>query len=120
MKREDPLGKEWRLILDFFSQRFETPESDLEGILFLIGVNILGKGPEKFNKREKTEIMHLAVCELLIPYGYYERIMRDEDGWPLYAEKKRLPLLSVLEQEKLLKMAIINYFRQHGLIDCHY
>ena len=38
---------------------------DVQSILFLIGVNELGIGHKDFNKKEKTELLHVAVCTLL-------------------------------------------------------
>lgn len=117
MKRLDPLADDWNKVLSFFASHFGVHNPDLEGILFLIGVNVLGKGPEKFNKREKTEIIHIALCELLESYGFYEKTGVSEEGWPYYMVIKPLPLLSITEQERLIKMAIIGYLRKEGLIN---
>lgn len=35
--------------------------------------------------------MHIAICRLLEPYGYYEFDFRDADGWPHYKVLKELP-----------------------------
>lgn len=120
MKRHDPLLEDWDRVLSYLARSLGIYDPDLEGILFVIGVNIVGKGPEKFNKREKTEIIHVAVCELLEPYGFYQRIAVSEDGWPDYRVVKPLPILSIVEQERLLKMAVIDYFRREGLINGDY
>ncbi len=46
---------------------------DLQTILFLIGVQELGRIPkEKFTKEEKRDLMHVAVCTLLEKDGYFE------------------------------------------------
>src|SRR5690554_217007 len=66
---------------------------DVQSILFLIGVQELGKGHKNFSKREKTELMHVAVCTVLEPYGYYKTIGRDEDNWPHFEFLKELPPL---------------------------
>ena len=54
---------------------------DIHGVLFLIGVNELGQGHKKYSKQEKTDLIHVAICTLLVPYGYYEYKGRDEEGW---------------------------------------
>ena len=55
---------------------------DLQTILFLIGVQELGRIPkEKFTKEEKRDLMHVAVCTLLEKDGYFEFEGRDQDGW---------------------------------------
>ena len=50
---------------------------DTQAILFLIGVQELGQGYKKFSKQEKTELLHVAVCTVLEPYGFYEFIGKD-------------------------------------------
>lgn len=52
---------------------------DVQVILFLIGVNELGVGYKEFTKTEKTDLLHVAICTLLEPYGYYTYKGRDEE-----------------------------------------
>ena len=54
--------------------------------------------------------MHIAICRLLEPYGYYEFDYFDEQGWPHYTIKEALPNLKAGEQSILMKDAIVNYF----------
>lgn len=56
--------------------------------------------------------MHIAICKLLEPYGYYEFDFVDEDGWPHYIMKEQLPALKAGEQSVLMKEAIVLYFEQ--------
>lgn len=83
---------------------------DLKGILFLIGVNELGKGYKDFSKSEKTDLMHLAICTILAPFGFYEYEYHDPDGWPHFKLMQALPHLTDREQEALLKDAVVLYF----------
>jgi hypothetical protein len=83
---------------------------DTQAIIFLIGVQELGTGYKKFSKQEKTELMHVAVCTLLMPYGFYEFTGRDEDNWPHFELKKDLPPLDDRQQQHLIKEAILEYF----------
>lgn len=85
-------------------------EPDLQSILFLIGVQELGRGPQKFSKDEKQDLMHIAVCRLLSTFGYYELIGLDQDGWPHWKLVSKLPPLSLREQDWLLKQAAVEYF----------
>ncbi|MCB0480943.1 MAG: hypothetical protein KDC83_05890 [Flavobacteriales bacterium] len=85
---------------------------DLQAILFLIGVQELGKGAKNFNKREKLEVLHIAVCRLLSEYSYYEFEGYDQDGWPHYKRTEKLPFLNPSEQELLMKEAVVNYFEK--------
>ena len=45
---------------------------DMEAILFLIGIQEVGDFQTKFSKEQKQDLMHVAVCSLLSPSGYYE------------------------------------------------
>lgn len=86
---------------------------DVSSILFLIGVNELGTGFQKFKKEQKTDLMHIAICTLLEPYGYYEFEGRDEENWPHFKLLKNLPPLDNRQQQHLLKEGMIEYFIQN-------
>ncbi|MFK7785808.1 MAG: hypothetical protein AB8B56_11865 [Crocinitomicaceae bacterium] len=90
---------------------------DVQAILFLIGVNELGIGHKDFSKQEKTELLHVAVCTLLEPYGYYEFEGRDEDNWPHFKLIQNLPQLEHRDQQHLIKEAMIAYFSQNDYVD---
>ena len=83
---------------------------DLNAILFLIGMNEVGIVKEKWEKEEKLNLMHIAVCRLLAPEGYYKLTGTDDEGWPHYEAIKGLPTLSMKAQEELLKRKIVEYF----------
>lgn len=87
---------------------------DLQAILFLVGVNELGLGYQDFSKQEKTDLLHVAVCTLLEPYGYYTFDGRDDDQWPHFTLNQKLPPLSDREQQHLMKEALITYFQENG------
>jgi hypothetical protein len=83
---------------------------DVQAILFLIGVHELGLGYQKFSKSEKTDLLHVAICTILEPYGHYTFEGRDEDKWPHYTLKKELPKLDHMQQQHLMKEALLDYF----------
>ena len=83
---------------------------ELDSILFLIGVQELGMGYQKFKKDDKVNLIHIAICTLLEPHGYYTFIGRDKDGWPHFEVVKSLPPLEDKQQEHLIKEAIVEYF----------
>ncbi|MEZ4943594.1 MAG: hypothetical protein R3D58_22155 [Saprospiraceae bacterium] len=83
---------------------------DLNTVLFLIGIQELGRWKKKFTKEEKQDLMHIAVCRLLGYDGYYEFVGRDEDGWPHWRQVRELAQQPIAEQEKLLKMNAVRYF----------
>ncbi len=100
--------KKWLETVKKASDAFDQPV-DLQSLIFLIGLQELGKGFAKYTKDQKIEIMHIAICRLLEPYGYYELQGLDKDGWPHFEHKKKLPPLEAAEQERLMKEAIIEY-----------
>lgn len=85
-------------------------EPDVQSVLFLIGVQELGMGFLTFKKDEKLNLMHIAICTVLEPYGYYEYDGRDDDDWPHFKVLKPLPPLSGDDQQDLMKEAIVEYF----------
>ncbi|MBL0047387.1 MAG: hypothetical protein IPP32_04720 [Bacteroidetes bacterium] len=85
---------------------------DVQAILFLIGVQELGQGFRKFSKDQKLDVMHIAVCTLLGQYGYYEYEGMDGDGWPHWKATEKLPHLKPLQQNHLMRQAIVEYFKK--------
>ena len=84
---------------------------DIQGLLFIIGVQELGKGRVKLSKNEKLDVMHIAICTLLSPYGYYEYEGLDKEGWPHWKVSEQLPPLKPAQQQLLIKQAMIDYFK---------
>jgi len=118
MSRDEQLKARWEQLVNILSERFADGEMlDLDAIIYLIGVQELGKFNKKFKKDEKVNLMHIAICRLLEPYGYYEFSHFDEDGWPHYNIKAELPPLKAGEQSILMKDAIVNYFLEKGLVE---
>lgn len=109
-KRDLELDRNWQTLLSFIEQTLGKKPKDLNGVLFLIGVQELGQGHRFFSKEEKQDLMHIAICKVLSFSGYYELEGLDQDGWPHWKMIKKLPRFDLLEQEKLLKMAVIEYF----------
>ena len=85
---------------------------DLNGVLFLIGVQELGHGTKIFSKEEKQDLMHIGICKVLSLSGYYELQGLDKEGWPHWKLVKKLPHFDLLEQERLLKMHVLEYFEK--------
>lgn len=103
------LEERWQTLEKELQERFgKLP--NMEAILFLIGIQELGKIRRKFSKEQKQDLMHVAVCTLLSRSGYYELEGRDEEGWPHFREAKPLPKMGLEDQEQLLKEHIIRYF----------
>ncbi len=103
--------KRWRDLLTMLGKRFAGPV-DLNGIIFLIGVQELGQHAREFKKDEKVNLMHIGISVLLTPFGYYKELGRDADGWPHFERVNDLPPLDAKEQERLMKEAILSYFER--------
>ncbi|WP_323789117.1 hypothetical protein [Psychroserpens sp.] len=118
MARDEQLKERWDLVVKKLSDQFADGDTlDLDAIIYLIGVQELGQFERKFKKDHKIDLMHIAICKLLSPYGYYEFDYVDEDGWPHYMVKEQLPTLKAGEQSVLMKDAIVNYFIETKFID---
>ena len=107
----EEMEQRWLDTIAMLQERFgKIP--DMEGILFLIGLNEQGGGltPRKFSKEQKQDLMHVGVCTLLCHRGYYEFAGRDGDGWPHFHELLHVEITGIKEQEQLLKECIITYF----------
>ncbi|AXT18745.1 hypothetical protein D7030_06080 [Flavobacteriaceae bacterium AU392] len=111
MARDEQLKERWELIVNKLSNQFADGDTlDLDAIIYLIGVQELGQLNRKFKKDDKIGLMHIAICKLLEPYGYYEFDYFDDDSWPHYKIKAELPPLKAGEQSILMKEAIVSYF----------
>lgn len=109
-KRDLDLERSWSRLMEQLQGRIGKRPSDLNAVLFLIGVQELGKGKKHFSKEEKQDLMHIAICKVLSYSGYYELEGLDGEGWPHWRSIRQLPRFDLLDQEKLLKMHVIEYF----------
>lgn len=118
MARDEQLKQRWELVTKKLSDQFADGDPlDLDAIIYLIGIQELGQLDRSFKKDQKLDLMHIAICKVLSPYGYYELDYVDEDGWPHYKAKEALPFLKAGEQSVLMKEAIVNYFLETEFID---
>ena len=118
MSRDEQLKQRWNLLVTKLSNQFADGDVlDLDAIIYLIGVQELGQLDKKFKKDHKLDLMHIAICRLLEPYGFYEFDFFDEEGWPHYKVKEVLPNLKAGEQSILMKEAIVSYFLESQFID---
>ncbi|MEO7766804.1 MAG: hypothetical protein ABIS01_05230 [Ferruginibacter sp.] len=85
---------------------------DMDGVLFLIGVQELGTAKQVYTKEQKQDLMHIAVCTVLMQSGYYTLEGYDEEGWPHFIQLKALPPFNLFEQENFLKDHVLLYFEQ--------
>jgi hypothetical protein len=108
----------WTKIELFFEENFQTEKNPtIETLLYLIGIRELGSGKQKYSKDDKLNLLHIAVCRLLEPFGYYKFTHYDDEGYPHFQELIALPELKPNEQQILMKKAIIQYFIDEELLD---
>lgn len=107
---ENDITQGWLAVEKMVFKRFGE-KLDEQTILFIIGLQELGKGDADYKKEEKLDIIHIGVCTVLSQFGYYESIGLDDDGWPHFKNIKKLPNeIQGERQENLIKQAIIKYF----------
>ncbi|MBC8766676.1 hypothetical protein H4O18_01595 [Arenibacter sp. BSSL-BM3] len=117
MSRDTQLKDRWEILVKKLSAQFaDSDPLELDSIIYLVGVQELGQIHKTYKKDEKLNLMHIAICRLLEPYGYYEFDFFDEDGWPHYTIKEELPPLKAGEQSVLMKEALVSYFLEKDYI----
>jgi len=109
---DEEIEQDWEAVLTFLQTNLGKRPGDLNSVLFLIGVQELGKGAMFFTKEQKQDLMHIAICKVLSLSGYYELEGMDQDGWPHWRLVRKLPHVDLLTQEKLLKLHVIKYFHE--------
>lgn len=103
------LEREWQRLLYRIKPQFKR-KPNLQSLLFLIGLQEFGDLHREYSKEEKQDLMHIAVCRLLSPVGYFKYIGKDEEGWPHYESTGKMQPEGLEEQEELLKTQILTYF----------
>ena len=117
MARDEQLKERWSAVVTLLSERFADGDPlDLDAVIYLVGLQELGQLHRKFKKDEKLNLMHIAICRLLEPFGYYAFEYFDDEGWPHYKVLEQLPALKAGEQSILMKEAIVNYFLEKEVI----
>ena len=110
------LTQEWELLLDKLEASLGKRPSDLNAVLFLMGVQELGKGHQFFTKEQKQDLMHIAICKALSYSDVYELEGLDQDGWPHWKLVNQIPFVNVIEQEKIMKTHVIEYFEKEVFV----
>ena len=113
-EEEINLKENWQTLQNFLKNTLGKKPADLNGVLFIIGVQELGQGKKFFTKEQKQDLMHVAVCTVLSQSGLYALEGHDADGWPHFKQLKDMPVNGLIEQENFLKDHILLYFDQQG------
>ncbi len=100
----------WNNVVDYFKKIFGE-NIDINGMLYLIGIQELGHGMRTYSKEEKQDLMHVGLCKVLSYSGYYELEGLDHEGWPHWKKNKEIPALDLDDQEKLIKLNLVEYYK---------
>jgi hypothetical protein len=106
----------WTALTKWLKDRYAM-DMKMDAILFLIGVQELGKGAMNFSKTQKMELMHVGICAIMEKEGYYKKRGVDSDGWPQYEAIKKIPNLSKSEQDQFMKERILEYFEPMAILE---
>ena len=118
MSRDALLKARWEKLVEKLSAQFADGDPlDLDGMIYLVGVQELGQLHRTFKKDEKLQLMHIGICRLLEPFGFYEFDYFDPEGWPHFRVVEQLPPLRAGEQSVLMKEALVQYFVEKEYID---
>ena len=110
---QDDLQERWWKLEAKLVERFGK-KPDLDAILFLIGIQETGIATDSITKEQKQDLMHVAVCTVLMPSGYYELDHYDEEKWPHFKQLKALPDMPLPTQENFIKDHVLFYFEEQG------
>ncbi len=117
MARDEELKKQWNEVVTLLSNQFADGDTlDIDAIIYIIGLQEKGNLKKIYGKDDKLNLMHIAICRLLEPFGYYAFDYFDEQGWPHYQILEQLPPLKAGEQSVLMKEAIVQYFIEKEVI----
>lgn len=111
---EEAFKMKWYKIIFGLKKQFGK-KPDMNAILYLIGMNEVGKIKE-YAKDEKMDLMHVATCKLLSYQGFYEFEHYDKDGWPHYKLLEKPPYADLSQQEELLKKLVVQYYEENDLL----
>ena len=118
MSRDELLKERWSLLQRKLSDHFADGDVlDLDAMIYLVGIQELGQYHRRYKKDDKIALMHIAICRLLEPYGYYEFEYFDADGWPHFKLMESLPPLKAGEQSVLMKEALVSYFLEREYLE---
>ena len=115
--RDQLLKDRWEKLVEVLTDKFsDGAPLDVEGMLYLIGLQELGQIHRKFKKDDNIDLIHIGICTALEPFGYYRFDFFDEQGWPHFELTEELPPLKAGEQSVLMKEAIVEYFLNREVI----
>lgn len=108
---DESLERRWSALQQWFELRFGK-QAGIESILFLIGVQSRGLGYQpKLKKEVKQDLIMEGTYQVFEAIDLYQKV--PGENTQMYTWERTGPSLtglSVEEQEKLLRVAILEYF----------
>lgn len=115
--RDPNLKLRWDTLVRVLTERFSDGEAlDIEGVLYLVGLQELGQIHRRYKKDDNVNLIHIGICTVLEPYGFYRFDFYDEEGWPHFELLEALPNLKPGEQSLFMKTAVVEYFIKQEVI----
>jgi hypothetical protein len=102
------LDNSWKQVEEFIDKEFHV-EPQIHNILYLIGIQELGYGFSKLDHQTKTKVINFASMYIL------NFLKEDEKNYLKDKYSKEKDGVNKIE-EQLYKKAIINYFKNKGII----
>ncbi len=101
----------WPQLQEWTRRRFGK-RADVEGVLFLIGLQELGRGAAPdLDKARKEQILLEGTFCAFETLGYYERTGIEDNGHWIWEQRKSMPAdLTKAEEEVMLRQAALAYF----------
>lgn len=112
---EEELQQHWQQLTNLIASKTGTSPG-FDEVLLYIGICESGMPPKVLSEREKTDLIQMATCTVLVPARYYQLFWVEDTGWPHYKELQRLPPMPREELKQLLTPWIIQYAVKNRLI----
>lgn len=116
MLPKEDLQQRWQQLQSSLIKQ-KGKEYTLDDLLILIGKQEAGWPPQKeLTEKDKTDLLQLGICCILVPVKYYKLIWVDDFGWPHYQQMQPLPCNNQEERTTLLKEYILLYNERNKLV----
>jgi hypothetical protein len=115
MTAPEQIEEQWLKFEKLLSEKMVNP-SDLDEVLFFIGIRESGLPPKQFSETEKLRLKELGQHSILAMARYYELIWVDDQGWPHFRPLQHFPAMARLEKAEFFKPYLIMYALKNRLI----
>lgn len=107
--------EKWNRLTDLLKTKFGI-EQDLTSVLYLIGVQELGRGFENFSQEEKMDLIDMAKAKLLSSLGLYIEKGLNAEGWLIFEKAENYSEISNQNKGFSLHNLIVEYFENQGIL----